>query len=95
VKEAIHRATRPILLILVLAAVAGAAVWILRRGRRAGFQAATEACCPVCLALGAIAPAAFALREMEPLVTRYVDDSGDEQPEDPDAAGRPADPDAG
>lgn len=50
---------------LVLLAVAGVVVWIVRRGRRAGVQAATEACYPLCLALGKVAPDVFGLEALE------------------------------
>jgi membrane protein DedA with SNARE-associated domain len=55
-RDAIEAAKGPALAVLAALAVAGVAVWLARRGRRSGAQAATEACCPVCLALGAVLP---------------------------------------
>jgi membrane protein DedA with SNARE-associated domain len=50
-RQALHDARGPALVGL-LALVAGAIVfWVIRRGRRGGSQAASEACCPACLAL--------------------------------------------
>jgi hypothetical protein len=44
----------------------GVVIWFRRRGRRAGAQAATEACCPACLVLGLAAPRLFSLEPLEP-----------------------------
>jgi hypothetical protein len=51
-RDAIDNARGPAL--VVLAVLVGAAIftWFVRRGRRAGAQAFTEAACPLCLALG-------------------------------------------
>ena len=57
--EALERARGPAIAVLVILVVGGVAAWVLRRGRRAGAQAATEACCPACLALGMLVPRAF------------------------------------
>ena len=65
-RAAIHRATGPAVLVLVALALAGVVVWLRRRGERAGTQAASEACCPACLALGLAAPRLFALEPLEP-----------------------------
>jgi membrane protein DedA with SNARE-associated domain len=65
-RAAIHRATGPTVLVLLAIAAAGVVVWLRRRGRRAGSQAAGEACCPACLALGLAAPRVFALEPLEP-----------------------------
>jgi membrane-associated protein len=52
-RDLIETATGPAILLLA-GLVAGAAVfWIIRRGRRRGAQAFTEAACPLCLVLGA------------------------------------------
>ena len=66
-RDALERAKGPAVVVLVLVAVAGVALWLRRRGRRAGAQAASEACCPACLALGALAPRAFALQDLAPV----------------------------
>ena len=47
-----ERAKGPAVLIGVVLVVGAAAFWLVRRGRRAGAQAWTEAACPACLALG-------------------------------------------
>ncbi|MGH9280379.1 MAG: DedA family protein [Acidimicrobiales bacterium] len=65
-REAVHQATGPAIAVLVALALVGVFVWIRRRGRRDGAQAATEACCPVCLALGKLAPGTFGLEALEP-----------------------------
>jgi membrane protein DedA with SNARE-associated domain len=65
VREAIERAKGPAIAVLVAIALLGVAVWLRRRGRRAGTQAASEACCPACLVLGAAAPKVFGLRPLE------------------------------
>ena len=65
-RSAIHAATGPAVIVLLAVAVAGIAFWIRRRGRKAGTQAAEEACCPACLLLGVAAPRLFALDPLEP-----------------------------
>ena len=65
-RDAVDAAKGPAIAALVLVAVAGVVFWLRRRGTRAGAQAAAEACCPACLALGVIAPKAFALDDLEP-----------------------------
>ena len=65
-RDAIEEAKGPAIAVLLLVAVAGVVFWLRRRGRRAGTQAAAEACCPACLALGVLAPKAFALDDLEP-----------------------------
>jgi membrane protein DedA with SNARE-associated domain len=65
-REAIERAAGPALAVMVGVAVLGVLVWITRRGRRAGGQAAIEACCPACLVLGLAAPRLLALEPLEP-----------------------------
>jgi membrane protein DedA with SNARE-associated domain len=65
-RAAIEKATSPAVILLAALAVLGVALWLRRRGRRAGAQAATEACCPACLALGVLAPRAFGLAALEP-----------------------------
>lgn len=64
-RSALDRATGPVLAVLLAVAAGGVAVWLVRRGRRRGAQAATEACCPACLALGALVPNAFGLGGLE------------------------------
>jgi membrane-associated protein len=53
-RDVISAATVPAILVLVALVVAAAVFWIVRRGRRAGAEAWTEAACPACLVLGAI-----------------------------------------
>ena len=64
-RAALDEAKGPAIAVIVLAVVAGIVFWLVRRGRRAGVEAASEACCPACLALGALAPRAFSLGELE------------------------------
>lgn len=54
-RDALERARGGVVIALVAIAALGVALWVLRRGKRAGSQAWTEAGCPACLALGAIA----------------------------------------
>lgn len=63
-RDALESAKGPTLVVLAAVAVAGVAFWLRRRGARKGLQSAGEACCPACLALGALTPKAFRL---EPL----------------------------
>ena len=63
-RDAIESAKGPALVVLALVALAGVAVWFVRRGRREGAQAATEACCPACLALGLLVPKAAGLQDL-------------------------------
>jgi membrane protein DedA with SNARE-associated domain len=63
-RDAIDSAKGPALVVLALVAVAGVAVWLVRRGRREGAQSATEACCPACLALGLLVPKAAGLSDL-------------------------------
>jgi membrane-associated protein len=62
--DALEEAKGPTILVLGLVAMAGVAFWLRRRGARKGLQAAGEACCPACLALGTLTPRTFRL---EPL----------------------------
>lgn len=64
-RDALDRAKGPTVVVLLVVAGAGVVLWIRRRGARAGGQAAAEACCPACMALGALSPKIFAL---DPLV---------------------------
>jgi membrane protein DedA with SNARE-associated domain len=66
-RAALHRAAGPVVVVLLLVAAAGALVWLRRRGRTAGAQAAAEACCPACLALGTAVPRLLKLEALEPL----------------------------
>jgi membrane protein DedA with SNARE-associated domain len=50
-ESAFKRAEAPALAVLALLVVAAVVFWLIRRGRRAGAQAWTEATCPACLAL--------------------------------------------
>jgi membrane-associated protein len=52
--DLIETATVPAIVVLVGLVVAAAVFWVVRRGRRRGAQALTEAACPLCLVLGAI-----------------------------------------
>ncbi len=63
-RDAIESAKGPALAVLAVVAVAGVVVWIVRRGRREGAQAATEACCPACLALGLLVPKVGGLEDL-------------------------------
>jgi membrane protein DedA with SNARE-associated domain len=63
-RDAIESAKGPALAVLAVVAVVGVVVWIVRRGRREGAQAATEACCPACLALGLLVPRAAGLKDL-------------------------------
>jgi membrane protein DedA with SNARE-associated domain len=65
VREAIEAAKGPAIAGLVALAVIGVALWLRRRGRRAGAQAATEAACPACLILGAAGPRLFRLEPLD------------------------------
>lgn len=66
-RAAIHQATGPAVLAALAIVAAGVAFWLRRRGRRAGAQAAGEACCPACLVLGVAAPKLFdGLASLEP-----------------------------
>lgn len=60
-RDAIESAKGPALAVLGLAALAGVLVWLRARGRRKGAQAAAEACCPACMALGLLVPKAAGL----------------------------------
>lgn len=63
-RDALEEAKGPTVAVLAAVAVAGVAFWLRRRGTGKGLQSAGEACCPACLALGAVTPKAFRL---EPL----------------------------
>ena len=63
-RDAIESAKGPALAVLAVVAVAGVVVWLVRRGRREGAQAATEACCPACLALGLLVPKVGGLEDL-------------------------------
>jgi membrane-associated protein len=52
-RELVERATVPAIVVVVLIALGAAVFWFVRRGRRAGAQAWTEAACPACVLLGA------------------------------------------
>ena len=52
--DVIETATGPAIVVLVALVVVAAVFWIVRRGRRRGAQALTEAACPLCLVLGAV-----------------------------------------
>jgi membrane-associated protein len=52
-RDLIEAATGPAILVVVGLVVVAAVFWIVRRGRRRGTQALTEAACPLCLVLGA------------------------------------------
>lgn len=64
-RAAVEKAASPAIIGMVALALLGVAFWLRRRGRRSGAQAATEACCPACLALGVLAPKAFGLSPLE------------------------------
>jgi len=63
-RDALESAKGPTVLVLAAVGLAGVTFWLRRRGARKGLQSAGEACCPACLALGALTPKAFRL---EPL----------------------------
>jgi membrane protein DedA with SNARE-associated domain len=63
-RDALDSAKGPMLVLLALVALGGVVVWVRRRGARRGLQSSGEACCPACLALGALAPKAFSLSEL-------------------------------
>jgi membrane protein DedA with SNARE-associated domain len=53
-RRAFHAAEGPTLVALAVLVVAALAFWVVRRGRRTGGEAWTEAACPACVALGAL-----------------------------------------
>lgn len=53
-RDVIEAATGPAIVLLVGLLVLAAIFWFVRRGRRGGAQALTEAACPLCLVLGAV-----------------------------------------
>ena len=55
-RDVLDRAKGPFIVAVVGLLVVGAVVWFARRGRRGGaaVQAWSEACCPACLAIGAL-----------------------------------------
>lgn len=63
-RDALEEARGPALAVAAALVAGGVAFWLWRRGVRKGGQAASEAACPACLALGALAPKAFALDEL-------------------------------
>jgi membrane protein DedA with SNARE-associated domain len=63
-RDALEEARGPALVVAAALLAGGVAFWLWRRGTHKGGQAATEACCPACLALGALAPKAFALDDL-------------------------------
>ena len=50
-ESAFKHAEAPALVVIALLVVAGVAFWLIRRGRKAGAHAWTEATCPACLLL--------------------------------------------
>jgi membrane-associated protein len=50
-RDALDNARGPAIVVFGVLVVAAIATWVVRRGRRAGAQAVTEAACPLCLAL--------------------------------------------
>src|SRR5262249_46439195 len=52
-RDLIEAATGPAIVVLIGLVVVAAVFWVVRRGRRRGVQALTEAACPLCLVLGA------------------------------------------
>ncbi len=63
-RDALDEARGPTLVVLAALVGVGVVFWLRRRGARRGLPAAGEACCPACLALGALLPARFALDEL-------------------------------
>jgi hypothetical protein len=53
-RDLIERATVPAILVVLALVLGAAAFWLVRRGRKGGAQAWTEAACPACLALGVL-----------------------------------------
>jgi membrane protein DedA with SNARE-associated domain len=68
-RDALEAAKGPVVVVLVVVALAGVVFWLRRRGRGAGAQAAAEACCPACLALGTLAPRVFGIAGLAPAGT--------------------------
>jgi membrane protein DedA with SNARE-associated domain len=60
--HALKVATLPALLVFVALALGGIAVWLVRRGRRAGSAGVLEGDCPACLALAFLAERPAGLR---------------------------------
>jgi len=50
-RDALDNARGPAIVVFGVLLVAAIVTWVVRRGRRAGAQAVTEAACPLCLAL--------------------------------------------
>lgn len=71
-RQALEHAKGPVIAVIALVALGGIAVWLVRRGRRAGVQASSEGCCPVCIGLGLLVPSALGLHEVEPERSRHA-----------------------
>jgi membrane protein DedA with SNARE-associated domain len=67
-RDAIEQAKGPAVAVLLVSAAAGVALWLMKRGGRAGAQSATEACCPACLALGLLTPRVLGVNQLEPQI---------------------------
>ena len=63
-ERALHAATGPALAVLAAVVLAAVGFWLVRRGKRAGAGALTEAACPACLALALVAEQPEELRLM-------------------------------
>jgi membrane protein DedA with SNARE-associated domain len=61
-RDVLDRAKAPAIAVFVALLVAAALYWYVRRGRQGGAHAFTEAACPLCLVLAAVAPASRPLR---------------------------------
>jgi membrane protein DedA with SNARE-associated domain len=53
-RDLLERAAGPAIGVLIALVVVAAVFWVVRRGRRGGAQAWTEAACPACLVLGVL-----------------------------------------
>lgn len=70
-EHALHAATGPAVVVLVVLVIVAIGFWLLRRGRRLGAASVVEAACPACLALAYLAEQP---REMEALIWEAAGD---------------------
>ena len=81
-RDALQNARGPAVAVLVALVIGAAVFWIVRRGRRAGSRAFTEAACPVCLALGVLSERQRVESALFPSVSASSDD-GSRSPAQP------------